>query len=237
MAAGVDVAPFGKVATWAPQQMGGTKASRVDEMPAEDIYPAKDLLPDSDGTYTVPDCAGTGCIGLRWDENRLPRQLVLRFPSAARVPPAGSIRSQTGAGESAWQGAWQPQKAVLPEKIGSSLVRPLGRVLSARGVGSAGHSRRGSRSRRAALPAHPRFIWTTVDVRIESTRPSSAPKAEIELYNGVLLGPAGSSPYHCTWDPAQALVLKVRSSTSKRYKADCTGAAVSISGDGLRRSR
>jgi hypothetical protein len=223
MAAGVDITPFGKVATWAPQQMGGTKAGRGDEMPAEDIYPAKDLLPAADGTYTVPDWAGTRCIGLRWDENRLLRQLVLQFPSAAEVPPVGSIRLQYWAGESAWQGAWQPQSA-LPEKIGSNLVWSLGRQGFARGTQKVRWLFPGMRQPvvLAGLSAYTRSIWNTVNVRIESTRPSSAPKAEIELYNGVLLGPAGSSPYHCTWDPAKPLELKIRSSTSKRYKADRT---------------
>ncbi len=110
MATGVDMAPFGKVATWDPKQMGGTKAGRVDEIPAEDLFPAKDLLPSADGTYKVPDWSGTGCIGLRWDENRLLRQLVLRFPDAASVPATGSVQLQFWTGESAWQGAWQPAR-------------------------------------------------------------------------------------------------------------------------------
>ncbi len=40
----VDIAPFGQVATWNPQETAGTKASRVQEMPAADICTSKELL-------------------------------------------------------------------------------------------------------------------------------------------------------------------------------------------------
>ena len=204
--------------------MGGTKAGRVDEIPAADLLPAKDLLPAANGTYKVPDWAGTGCIGLRWDENRLLRQLVLQFPSAAqraagRLDPLAILGRRVGVARGMAAG-----QARLPEQIGSSLVWSLGREGFARGTQKVRWLFPGMKQPvvLAALSAYTRSIWNTVDVRIESTRPSSAPKAEIELYNGVILGPAGSSPYRRTWDPAKPLELKVRSSTSKRYKADRT---------------
>ena len=46
--------------------------------------------------------------------------------------------------------------------------------------------------------------------------------AEIDLYNGVLLGPAGSLPLHRAWDRASPLSLQVRAAITPRYKADRT---------------
>ncbi len=248
LATGVDIAPFGKVATWDPKQMNGTKAGRVDEIPAEDLFPAKDLLPAADGSYKVPDWSGTGCIGLRWDENRLVRQLVLCFADAASVPPVESIQLHCWTGESAWQGAWQVAK-VVPEKVDSSLVWSLGYQGFARGTQKVRFVFAGMKQPVVlkAISAFTRSAWTTVDVRIQSTRSGSASNAEIELYNGVILAPGGEtasvaggeggssplsragrgaggegSPHLLAWDPAKPLELKIRSAVSKRYKADRT---------------
>ena len=233
-AAGLDVAPFGRVVTWDPNAAGGTKAGRVDEIPAEDLYPAKDLVPAA-GTFRVADWDGTGCIGLRWDENRLLRQLVLRFPDAASVPPAGSIQLQYWTGESAWQGAWQPVD-VRPERDGKSLVWSLGYRGFARGTQKVRWLFPAMKQAVVlkGLSAYTRSGWNTVDVRIEPTTPGSSSKAAIELYNGAILGSppplarfgrgAGGEggPHYLAWDPAKPLELKIRSSIPKRYKADRT---------------
>jgi len=235
MAFGVDIGPFGKVATWDPKVAGGTKAGRVDEFPAEDLFPARDMLPSAGGDYKVPDWAGTGCIGLRWDENRLLRKLVLRFADGASVPPAASVQLQCWTGESAWQGAWQPVSAA-PEKIDDTLVWSLGHQGFAPATQKARWLFPGMKQPIAlkGLSAYSRSIWKTVEVRIESARPGSSPRAEIELYNGVILGSppplsrsrsgAGGEgdPNPLIWDTAKPLEIKIRSSTSKRYKADRT---------------
>ena len=61
-AAPVDIAAFARVVTSDPQRMKGTSAGRVDEIPAGDVFLETDVLPASDGSYTVPATAdGTRC--------------------------------------------------------------------------------------------------------------------------------------------------------------------------------
>ena len=115
----LDVAPFALVASWDPKVMTGTKANRVQEIPAEDIAPYKELLPSSDGTYLVPETNGQGCIGLQWLENRLLRRVALQFPSEAAVPSPESVQLQYWVGGSAWQGAWQ-KADIAPKKAGNT---------------------------------------------------------------------------------------------------------------------
>lgn len=219
-AAGVDVGPFGRVATWDPKQLKGTQAKRTEEFPAEDLYPAQDLAPGDDGAYRVPVREGVGCIGLQWDENRLLRRVVLEFAGSAPAP--GAVQLQAWTGESAWQGAWQPMETA-PENIEGALVWALGYKELPRGTQKVRWLFPGIKEPVLvkALSAYTRSGWGTLDVRVQSVGGTAGPKAEIELYNGVILDPAGA-PCRRTWDPASPLVLKVRYSLSKRYKADRT---------------
>ena len=103
----------GHRSVWPRRHLGsatheGTAADRVQEIPAADIRLHRDVLPESDGTYRVPVQGESGCIGLRWDENRLLRQVALAFADAAAIPPKESIQLQIWSGESAWQGSWEP---------------------------------------------------------------------------------------------------------------------------------
>jgi hypothetical protein len=219
----VNIAPFARVIAWNPQDTGGTKASRVEEIPAKDIFPGKELLPGPDGTYSVPIFDGKGCIGLQWYENRLLRRLTLEFPSPAAVPPADSVQLQFWIGESAWQGAWQPA-AIIPEKKGNALEWKLGFQQIPRGTQKARwiftHVKQPLTIK--GLTALTRSRWNTVGVRIESTHPDSPEKVAIDVYNGILLDPPQGSPYHCTWDSSKPLSLQVRSSAPRPYKADRT---------------
>ena len=195
---GVDVAPFARVLSWDPKVMEGTKASRIEEMPAEDVAPYKEILPSVETTYSVPTADGTGSIGLQWDENRLLRRVVLEFPSGTAVPLAESVQLQywTGqaqsrevqcwSGESEWQGNWQPAKAV-PEKVGNSLVWRLGYRELAHGTLKVRWVFSDVKEPIALkrISAFTRSLWKTIDVRIEAAHPGLATKAEIEVYNGV----------------------------------------------------
>ena len=228
----VDIAPFGQVATWDPAIKKGTTASRVDEFPATDLYPARELLPAADGTYRVPTWGGTGCIGLRWDENRVLRQLVLQFADAdAAAASRDSVKLENWSGESAWQGNWEPVDA-RPDKVGTSLVWSLRSKGLARGTQKVRclFPGIGQSCVLKALSAYTRSRWETTGIRIESTSRDLAKKVEIELYNGVILGPTGGSPHHRTWDPAAPLSLAVRAASSQRYKADRTVLRFRLSG-------
>ena len=110
LAAAVNIVPFGQVVTWDPAVKKGTAAGRVEEFPAADLRPARELLPAADGTYRVPMWGSAGCIGLQWDENRMLRQLVLQFADAATAS-RDSVKLEYWIGESAWQGSWEPLDA------------------------------------------------------------------------------------------------------------------------------
>ncbi len=245
----VDVARFARALSWDPKVMAGTKASRLEEMPAEDIAPYKEILPSPDGTYWVPTKDASGSIGLQWDETRMLRRVVLEFPSAAAVPPAESVQLQywTGeaqsrelqcwSGESAWQGNWRPTKAV-PEKIENCLVWRFD-------LREAGHGTQKVRwvfsdvNRPIALKrlsAFTRSAWKTVDVRIEAVcpgepsmaadlfplKPTRSPNAFIDVYNGIFLDPTEKSFCHLRWDKPESLWLRVRYAVPSSHKADRT---------------
>jgi hypothetical protein len=220
---GVDIAPFGNVATWDPARMNGTAADRVSEFPAEDVRLFRDVLPETDGSYRVPLHGNTGCIGLRWDENRLLRQAVLEFSTAAAMPSATSIQLQTWSGESAWQGTWDAV-TVQPEMVDNRLVWNF----------SPRSSSRGTQKIRwvfydAPAPvvvkrvhAYSRSRWETLDLRIESTKPAAGAPVPLKLINGLFVGPPQEDPYGRTWDRSRPLNAKVRFAVTKRYKADRT---------------
>ncbi|MBN2577821.1 MAG: NPCBM/NEW2 domain-containing protein [Pirellulales bacterium] len=218
-----DIAPFARVLSWDPKIMEGTKALRSDEFPAADLAPYQEILPSAEKTYAVPTADGQGCIGLQWDENRLLCRVELEFPDAASVPPPESIRLEFWNGESEWQGAWQPS-ATVPERNNNRLVwrldvrdLPLG-AQKVRWVFSHGKRLLVLKS----LSAFTRSRWKTVAVRIEQAQPGPSTKAEIEVYNGMLVNPRPGSPYHCAWDGAKPISLTVLASARRPYKADRT---------------
>ncbi|MBN1851379.1 MAG: NPCBM/NEW2 domain-containing protein [Pirellulales bacterium] len=221
--AGVDIAPFGKIVTWDPQRMTGTAADRVHEFPAADIRLYRDVLPEGDGTYRVPVTGASGCIGLRWDENRMLRQVALAFTDAAAIPSPEKIQLQIWSGESAWQGKWEPVSEG-PERIGNQLLWNLG----PRGIGVGTQQIRWVFSdlktpcTLTGLHAHSRTRWTTVDIRIESTRPADRKPIQIALRNGLFVGDPQADPYRRTWDRAKPLRVQVQAAITKRYKADRT---------------
>jgi hypothetical protein len=222
-ALGVDLAPFARIATWDPQRMTGTAATRVEEFPAADVRLDVELLPEPDGTYRVPVTDGVGCIGMQWQENRLLRRVALTFPSAADVPAADQIQLQTWSGESAWQGVWEP--VAVPATVAErQLVWDLRSQSMARGTQKVRWLWSGLEHPPAVagLHAYSRSRWITTDLEIQPTQPGGARSVTIDIYNGTLLGPAGSDPLRRTWDGATPLRLQVRSAVTKRYKADRT---------------
>ncbi len=225
-ALGVDIAPFGRVATWDPQRMTGTAANRVQEFPAEDVRIFQDVLPDSDGTYRVPVHGESGCLGLRWDENRLLKQAVLVFGDAATIPPPAAVALQIWSGESAWQGAWEAVDAA-PQQVENRLVWNLSPQASPQGTQQIRWVFAPAVEKPIviqSLEAYSRTRWVTVGLRVESTRPSADGQVDMALYNGALVDPPASreAADRWTWNMRRPLSLKVRAAVTKRYKADRT---------------
>ncbi len=224
-AKGLNITPFGRVVTWDPKRSEGTKAGRVAEFPAEDVILHRELVSAADGSYTVPTNAeGTGCLGLYWVEQRMPRYLVLEFADPTLAPPAEKVKLQAWTGESEWQGNWQDIEA-SPTKAENRWVYRLGYK----------DTPRGTQKIRWIFPpvtkplvlkglaAYSRTTCKTVTVRIESQRPAADGNMPIEIHNGEILeGPEGGSSTSCTWKTENPLLLKVRYSRPSPIKVDQT---------------
>jgi len=221
----VDVAPFASVVTSDPGRTSGTKSTRVQEFPAEDLFLETELLPDAGGVYTVPTRGdGLGCIGLVWHEARFLRTVGLEFADASGVPEGEGVRLQYWAGTSFWQGAWKPLEA----KLAKTQARWTWQLSKA-------PYRLATRKVRWILPAAKKPIrvrglsaytssrWRTADIRIECRGAAADKQGRIELYNGVVLNPpTGASPFTAPWNPAEPLCLTVRYARTGRCKTDRT---------------
>jgi len=224
-ATAIDIAPFGLVASWDPKVTTGTKAGRVQEFPAEDVAPYKEVLRGPGGVYIVPEVNGQGCIGLQWEENRLLRQVALQFSNAADVPDTKSIQLQYWVGASAWQGQWR-RAEITPKTVNNTLVWSLGYQLLPRGTQKVRWVFADAKKSISltGISAFTRSRCQMVDVRIESTRPDLPSLVLIDSYNGDLIDPDPTfePPYRPTWDRSKPLTLKVRYNVPQRYKVDRT---------------
>lgn len=219
----VDVAAFGQVATWDPRRTEGTRASRIEEFPAADIFLDTPLAPTADGTYRVPISAeGVGCIGLRWMEIRLLKELALQFADSNNAP--GQVELQYWSGESAWQGSWKPLQAAVNLQANRWTWSISAKDLP-----------RGTQKIRCLIPsakaplvaenisAYSRSAWRTVDVRIETEGSLGDAKGQIEVYNGAFVRASDDAPgFQRDWSLSSPLSLKVRYSVPTPYKADRT---------------
>ena len=220
----VDIAPFAQVVTSDPNRMTGTAASRVQEMPAGDVFLDTELQPASDGGYIVPTAAdGRRTIGLRWLEMRQLGRLELHWADASPAPSADDVQLQYWVGDSAWQGGWKPLAAKLEQSPGvwrwqiDDKVQP-DRTVRVRWIFPAAKEPLALKR----LSAFGRESWHWAEIRATLDRPSRAP-SRIEVYNGVLR--ANDSPqdvFGLDWDGQQAAVFKVCYSEPQRHKADRT---------------
>ena len=229
--AAIDMAPFAMVAHWDPRSKAGTSATRVTEFPGKDIAPYKELRPGASGTYRVPVVHGMGCIGLQWVENRLLRRVSLRFSSAS-MPATDAVRLQVWEGESTWQGKWV-DVGIKAEKSGSSLTWRLSLQALPGGTPKVRWLIRsaGGDLEVARMSALTRSMSNDVALRIQSASARHVGRAEIAVYNGVLLD--SRTPYRTTWSGTKPLDLKVRSILSQSYKADRTVLRLNIAGKAL----
>ena len=237
---GVDIAPFGHVATWDPQRMTGTAADRVQEFPAEDVRLHRDLRAEPDGSYAVPVEGGQGCIGLRWDENRMLRQVVLEFGDVASIPPREAIQLQTWSGESAWQGKWDTLN-VAPEQVENRLVWNFSGQSSTGGTQKVRWLFPGLSNSLAirGLHAYSRSRWAPVDLRIESTRPDATGPVQVVLHNGEFVDDDSARPdrYRRTWDRTKPLTVRVQFRRNPTLQSRSDSPAIRLLRHGIWHSR
>ncbi len=219
----VNVAQFAVVVTTDPNRNEGTKVTKTQEFPAEDITITQELRPAADGSYKVPvDKDGTGCIGLEWREFRYFRQVGLQVADPSAVPEGMKLQYWTG--NSSWQGKWKTL-SVKAEKSGDGWVWRIGFK----------ESRRPTDKVRWIFPKVEKPIvvkglsalttsfYKTADLRLQADKKAAGEPVQIEIYNGEFLdenGENGSTT--CTWDAGKPLGVKVRYAKTGRCKTDQT---------------
>lgn len=226
---GLDVGQFAQVCSWNPGQAEGTRAGRVEEFPAEDLFPEIETVPEPDGSYRVPD---NGCIGLQWLEPRQVRALVLRFADSNAVPPPGQVQAQYwapnlergGSSTSRWQGRWN--------RLGGEIVRDGNALRLDADWTENPDKRHGTIKVRWLLPpecagaaverpcAYTNSRWATAHVVLQADNPAPGSRARIEPYNAEIVTESAAAAAGIEWDMSKPLRLAVRHGVPKRWMFD-----------------
>ncbi len=187
----LNVAPFARVITCDPARMTGSRANRIEEFHADDVYPERDAVPGKRIGYTVePNPDGKACIGLRWLERRRLNELSLAFPADPTdpIPSVEGAEVQMWVGESPWQGGWKRMEGKLTAQGLQWIFRP--------GIAPQLDIDIGTRKIRwiipttrpvIVLPLSAMSIAPTRDVKftLEMDPPQAKGNGVVEIYNGV----------------------------------------------------
>lgn len=220
----VDVAPFARVVTFDPKRMTGSKANRVQEFQADDLFLDTDLLPNDDCAYLVPSRDGLSCIGLQWLERRILREVAVEFANDSAIPALESVQVQGWVGESPWQGGWHPIEGNLA-RDGTRLSMKIDRIESPE-IGRGTWKIRWIWSDSGTPAVVTRLIaltgrtWKAADIRLETMESRPGNTARIEMYNGALVSPVEG--YSCDWDLSKPIRLKVRYIEPRSWESDRT---------------
>ncbi|HRT10051.1 MAG TPA: NPCBM/NEW2 domain-containing protein [Candidatus Paceibacterota bacterium] len=227
----VDVAPFGQVVTSDPKRTDGSRADRLGEYRAEDVFLETELQPDAGGGYVLkPDSDGLACIGLRWLSRRALKELRLKMDNLEMVAAAQAARVEGWFGESAWQGNWvvlEGSKSVEDDELVLRLSpkAPKGGLLQTskvRWLIPTGHTPLRVRQ----LKAYTRSRWADVVLTGEAEGVPATAKGQWRVHNGTAVFPDG--PFReggigwQEWDLTQPLKLRVRHATPSLLKGDAT---------------
>ena len=212
----VDIAPFAHVMTWDPARMEGTKATRLETMPAEDLFPRREVL-SKNGGYEAPVYGdGRACLGLEWLERRRIVRIETEFADASPAIEGATLQfwrmTQKGGspGGSRWQGAWVPVKGAetREDKVWTTVPQwedqhdLMTGTLALRWVFP-------SQAKPVVVRAMRVFTatrWKTVDLLIQTAPNGGSSQANVKLYNGALV----DGGMERTWNPAQPLRVSVR---------------------------
>ncbi len=239
--AAVDLALFARVITSPPTRHNGTRAGRLDEFPAEDVFLTREVPVNPDGTYSVPiSDNGVGSIGLEWAERRVLTSLAIEFtavseglsPSDSQVQywsSEGRKDSWSEIGQTPWQGRWDR----LPGSIEAAGTRWTFRINTAEtpelrdGFGTLRVrwllGRDAGRTAVRKLSARGSSRWTTVDLRAEADPSLAGQTARLTAYNGLLLDDKGDGvPLAIAWPMAGVRSLRVRHNVPVPSKLDRT---------------
>ena len=241
----VDIAAFARTMTWDPA-CREIKISRVEDFPPEYVFPGKEVIADSSGSFTAPVWKeGQACIGLEWLERRDVNILELKFAEAEGIPEPEDIKvefwhAQSGL-ESNWQGKWLPLDVTVEKPVSDRLVFhvnfelqkddqpkrlwrnntliPIPGFMKVRWIFPP--SERAIQLRN--ISAYSKSSWQVMDIAIEQEKPREKGRAEIEIYNGKILSPADDvSRIKCNWNMSTKLKMQIYYSQPQQHKSDRT---------------
>lgn len=218
----VDLAPFARVVTWDASRTNGSRANRIEEFHADDLFTETELKPDGRNFYAVRrQPGGLGCIGLQWLNRRALREVTLEFAESAVLPPADGMRVEGWFGESVWQGNWK--------RLNGDFVRD-GHRISLKLAAKAGvvqtHKIRwifsaDAKPARVRLSAFTRSSWATTNLYVQLERPA---RVNLRLWNGEFgeSSTSGRAAQELAWDFSQPFRTPVRYSRPSSFKSDPT---------------
>lgn len=235
----LDAGPFGQVCTWDPRRTDGVRASRLEEIAADDLFLDAALMPDENGRYIVPRAAdGRACVGLRWLEARPIEMLAIELeadPADSIAPPGPedpghpSDQGQPGPspdaaprvefwqGATLWQGRWTAVEGTFEQTPRGWSFRPAdaGRLAQkVRWILPAGGEPIVVRRLRAMTTS----TMTTARIMVQRDPDHPEAAATIEMYNGHLVNEAGSM--RRTWHTGSPVTLAVRYVTPRTARPD-----------------
>ncbi len=220
----LEAAPFARVCTWDPQRDVGVRASRLEEIAAEDLFLETDLFPDPEGCRQVaPAANGQACVGLQWFEGRPLRSLGIILDSDLPASQAGQPVVEFWEGATLWQGKWVAVDGNLETKEKSwtfTIAKPGKLYWKARWILPVG-GKPVKVSRLSALTASP-MVTSRILVQSDPARPDR--KADLTVYNGQIV--LNNRPVVQTWwEMGSALELTVRHASldaTRQVRADRT---------------
>lgn len=228
----VDIARFARVVTWDPTRSDGSRASRVEDFRAEDLFLETDLQRLPEGCYAPTlTTDNVCCLGLQWLNRRALKEVGLEFSHIDQMPPIDSVRVQGWFGESAWQGQWQtlPGELVTESNWLRFRIKPTTGLLLTQKLRWIFPADAPPAIR--ALSALTRSRWQDVTLRLEAETPGKSDIGKVTVWNGNLVSGEGNghslrenqpSPDTLEWDMTQPLLLKVRANRTSLFQSDRT---------------
>lgn len=222
----VDMAPFATVRTSDPARMEGTTATRLQPIPAAELFMDAPVRAEANGAYIVPTVVdGRGCLGIEWLERRRLQRLELQF--AEPFPPSANIEVQywqmgykgRTEGGSRWQGQWQPLPGQITRESKRWVMRPdwTGKAEARTGTLKVRWIFPAAAERPSIAAIHAftssRFSQAELSLQVENGDPGAS--GTVEVYNGSFADTGGIRK---SWRLDQPLRLSVRYALSRPWQ-------------------
>ena len=216
----LDAAHFARVTTSDPARVTGSRANRIQEYHAEDVYLESPVYRSPEGWSVPRHKDGRRCIGLNWMERRPIREFALQADDAA-APALLTGELQCWVGESAWQGGWKAMGTKGELRDGWCVWS-----LDFAGVAEA----QGSTRKLRLILNHPEELTVkairafsasaTEQIKLVLQSEGEAlAKPVIEIYNGAFLEPRDSGVGQ---DLTQPVHLAIRACKKRPWKTERT---------------